>query len=96
MDYYCDVYDKFINPNSKYKHFKSNTHKEFGECKHMKLTIENPDINNVNEIFYAYIVQHNKKYDFYLIKCHFELLFNDSQYSTWIKSNLFDNKTMIS
>ena len=37
----------------------------------MELTIENPDINNVDEIFFAYIVQH-KKNDYYLIKFHFK------------------------
>ena len=96
MDNYCEVCDKFINPKSKYKHFKSITHKEFGKCKHMELTIENPDINNVDEVFYAYIIQHKKEYDYYLIRCHFNLVFNDNQYSEYIKSNFFDSKTMIS
>ena len=41
MTYYCEVCDKFIKPKSKYKHFKSNIHKEFDKCKHIKLTIEN-------------------------------------------------------
>ena len=58
MDYYCDVCDKFIKPKSKYKHFKSNTHKEFDKCKHMESTIENTDKNNVDEVLYAYIIQH--------------------------------------
>ena len=26
----------------------------------MELTIENPDINNVDEVFYAYIIQQKK------------------------------------
>ena len=60
----------------------------------MELTIENPDINNVDEVLYAYIIQHNKEYDYYFIKCHFILVFNDNQYSTYVKSNLFQNKTM--
>ena len=29
----------------------------------MKLTIENPDINNIDRAFYEYVIQHNKKYD---------------------------------
>ena len=29
----------------------------------MELTIENSKINNVDEVFYAYIIQHNKEYD---------------------------------
>ena len=95
MDYYCDVCDKFINPKSKYKHFKSNTHKEFDKYKHMELPIENPDINNVDEVFCPHIIQHNKEYYYYLIKCHFQLVFNDNQYSTYIKFDLIDKKTMI-
>ena len=44
-------------------------------------------------MFYAYLIQHNKEYDYHLIKYHFILHFNDIQYSTYVKSNLFDNKT---
>ena len=96
MDNYCDVRDKFIKPKSKTKHFKPNTHKEFNICKHMEITIEKPDINKVYEVFYAYIIQINKQYDQYSIECHVKLVFNDNQYSTYVKSNLFSNKTMIS
>ena len=96
MKYYCDVCDKFIKLKSKYKHFKSNTHKQFDKFKHMILAIEDLDKNNVDEVFYAYIIQHKKQNDYYLIKCHFKLVFNDNQYSTYVKFNFFDNKTMIS
>ena len=41
-------------------------------------------------------LSNTKKYDQFLIKCHFKLVFNDNQSSTWSRSNLFDNKTMIS
>ena len=27
------------------------------------------------------------------MKCHFQLVFNDNQYSPWIESNIFSNKT---
>ena len=96
MDYYCEVCDKFFKPKNKYKHFESNSQNEFDKSKHIELTIENPDINNVDEVFYAYLIQHNKEYDYYLIKCHFKLVFNDNQHSEFVKSNFFDNKTMIS
>ena len=49
-------------------HLKSLSHKEFDSCKHIKLTIKNPNINNVDNLFYSYIIEHNKKYDSYLIK----------------------------
>ena len=48
----------------------------------MELTIENPNINNIVEIFSPYIIEHNKQYEYYLFKCHFNLVFNDNQYST--------------
>ena len=61
MDYFCDVRDKFIKPKSKYKHFESNMHTEFDKCKHLELTIENLYMNNVDEVFYVYILQLNKQ-----------------------------------
>ena len=79
MEYYCEVYVNFIKPKSKYKHCKSNIHKLFNKCTHMELTNENTDINNVDEVFYAYIIQHNKEYDYYPIKGHFNLVFDDNQ-----------------
>ena len=33
------------------------THKESDKCKHMEIPNENTDINNVDEVFYAYIIQ---------------------------------------
>ena len=88
--------DKFIKPKSKYNHFKSNTQKEFGRSKHKELSNKNPDMNNIDGEFYGYIIEHNEKYDHFLLKCHFQLVFNDNQYSTGIKSNLLNNITMIS
>ena len=55
MSYYCDFCDKTIKLKSKNKHFKSNIHKEFDKCKHIKLTIGNPNINDIDEIIYAYL-----------------------------------------
>ena len=55
MDYYYKVFSKFIKPKSKYKHKKSNTHKTFNKCKRIKLSVENPDISNVDRAFFEYI-----------------------------------------
>ena len=66
MSYHCEVCDKFMRAESKYKHFKSTIHKEFDRYKHIKLTIENPNINNIDEIFYNYIIEHNKNLIFVL------------------------------
>ena len=67
MDYYCDVCDKFINPNSKYKLLKSSTHKKIERFEHLELTIKNPNIINVGELFYAYFMQIIKQYDHYFL-----------------------------
>ena len=63
MSYYCGVCDKTIKVKSKNIHFKSLSHKKFDKCKHIKLTILNPDINKTDNVVYAYIIEHNKKYD---------------------------------
>ena len=94
MDYYCDMCDKFIKTKSKYTRFLSNVHKELDLCKHIELTIENPNINDIGEKFYAYIIENNKKYDYYLVKCHFKffLVINMVRISSviyLIKSNGF-------
>ena len=51
--YHCDVCDETIKLKSKNKHFKSNIHKEFDKCKHVRLTIENPNINDMDRLFYS-------------------------------------------
>ena len=53
-------------------------------------------MNIVDEAFYLYIIEHNKKFDYYLLKCQFELVFNDYEKTPYIMSNLCDNETMIS
>ena len=88
MSYNCDVCDKTIKLKSTNKQFKKNIHKEFHKCKHIKLTNENLNINNIDEIFYAYIIQHNKKYDYYLINCEFKLDFNDGEFCQYVTSEL--------
>ena len=67
MDYYSKICYKFTKPKSKDKHIKSNNHKEIDKCKHIKLSIENPNIKNVDRALYEYNIQH-KKYDYYLVK----------------------------
>ena len=96
MSYYCDVCDKTIKLKSKNNHLKSLSHREFDKCIYMKITIKKPDINKTDKIFYSYIIEHNKKYDYYLIKCDFKLVFNNSEFSPHITSKLSDNKTMFS
>ena len=62
----------------------------------MKLTSEISEINQIKEIIYAYIIQHNKKYDHYFIKCEFKKVFSDNQDCPYVTSNSSDIKTMFS
>ena len=53
MEYFCELCYKYINRKSKHKHFKSKAHKEFDKCNYISLTFENPNINYIDELFYA-------------------------------------------
>ena len=75
---------------------KSLSHKVFDKCKHIKLTPKNPDIIKVDNAVSEYIIEHNRKYDCYLIKCDFKLVFKNSEYSRHITFKIFDDRTMIS
>ena len=96
MDYDCKKSPKNIKAKSNYKHFKSKSHIEFDKCKQIILSPKDIDIKNRDKAFYLYIIEHNKKFDFYLVKCEFELVFKDSQYCPYITSKFSDNETMIS
>ena len=65
----------FIKPKIKSKHFKSKNHIHLNKQKHIKLTIDNPIVNNIDEIFFTYINEYNNKYEFYLVRCEFKLCF---------------------
>ena len=84
----------FIKPKSKQNHCKSKTPEKFDNCKHIKLSIENPNKNTADKAFYAHIMEHNKKYKYYLVKCGFQLVFNDYEFCLYITSKLFGNETM--
>ena len=60
MDYYCDVCEKQLDLNL-IKHLVSNVQKEFGKCKHKEILIKNPNIDDVDRIFYPYKNQNIKK-----------------------------------
>ena len=65
MDYHCKVCNIFVKPKSKSKHFKSRNHIHLDKQKHIKLTIDNPNIDNIDEIFDSHINDYNNKYEFY-------------------------------
>ena len=51
-------------------------------------------MKDVDVAFCLYIIEYNKKFDYYLAKSQFELVFNDYQYGSYVTSKLSDNKTM--
>ena len=96
MSYYCDVCDKTINCKSKSSLLKSLSHKEFDKYEHIVICLKDIDRNRVEEAFYLYIIEHYRKYDYYLIKCSFQLFFKDNQFCLYLTSKLSDNRTTIS
>ena len=78
---------------SKFRHFQASILEEFDKCQEIELIVQNPNINNTDEIFYAHIIEQSKKYDYYLLKCEFNLLFIDNQYCPYVTSELYGNKT---
>ena len=40
-------------------------HKQFDKCQHIILTIENPNMNEVDTIFCSHLTEHNKIFDFF-------------------------------
>ena len=90
----CVIY--FSNLKSKISISNQNTHKEFERCKHIELFIESPNISDIDRTIYSCIIAHNKKYDCYLNKCQYKIIFKDNQYCSYGTSKLSDNKKMIS
>ena len=95
MNYFRNLCDKTIKLKSKNNHFNTLTHKEFDRCEHLESTIENPDIEKIDNSIYGYVIQHNKKCDYYVVKCQFKLVFNNSQYCFYVMCILPDKKTII-
>ena len=96
MGSFCEVCLKIIRAKNNYKHFRSKSHQEFDNCNHLTLTCKDIDVDHIDEAFYFYIIYHNKKFDYYIIKREIKIVFNDYQYCPYVMSNVSDNKTMIS
>ena len=73
MDYYCKVCNMVIKPKSKSRHFKSYNHKKLDRHKHVKITINNPNMDNIDKIFYIHINEYDNEYENYLVRCEFIL-----------------------
>ena len=96
MKYYCDICLRDIKKTSKNSHLKSKSHKEFEKNKHIILSLKNIDLKDVDEILYLYMIDHNKKFNHYLIKGQFKVVFNNNQNCKYILRGMIDNRTFIS
>ena len=92
MDYHCEVCNIFVKPKSKSKHFISENHIYLDKHKHIKVTIDNPNIINIDEKNYTHIIEYNNKYEYYLVRCEFELCFFNKESYGIARSNLTDKK----
>ena len=96
MDHYCGICDKTIKIEYKNKQNNSKLDKEFEKCDNIVLSLTKVDINDVDNIFYSYIIEHNKKFEHYFMKCDFKLVSNDNQFCPSVASELYSIETMCS
>ena len=62
----------------------------------MFLSLKNVDLKDTDEILYLYINDHDKKFNHYLIKGEYKLIFNNKQYCKNLMTGMIDNRTFIS
>ena len=96
MSYFCGMCLTNIKKKSEYSHLKSKSHKEIEKYKHIKLSLKNIEIKEVDEILYLYMKDHMKKFSHYLLKSELNLVFIDNQDCKYLTTGLIDNKTCIS
>ena len=73
MRYYCDICLRGFKKKIKHSHPKSKSHKDFEKYKHNILSLKNVNIEDVDEILYLYMKDHNKKF---VIKFEIKKSFN--------------------
>ena len=96
MRYYCNICLKDVKKKSKHSHLISKSHKEFEKNIHIILSLKNIDIKDVDEVLYLYMKDYNKKYNQYLLKGQFKLVFNNNQDCKYLKTDMINNTTNIS
>ena len=96
MSYYCDICLRNYKKKSKNSHIENKSHKEFEKYKQIQLSLKDVDIKDVDEILYLYKKDHNKKFNHYLLKAEFKLVFNDNQDCKYLMTDMIDIMTIIS
>ena len=95
MRYYCNICLRDIKKKSKYSHLKSKGQKEFEKHKHIIISFKDVNIKDVDEIFYLYMKDYNKKDIHYFLKGQFKLVFNN-QDCKYLMTDMIDNTTKVS
>ena len=80
---------------SKYSHLRSRSHEEFEKYKLIILSFKKVDIKDVDEIIYLYMKDYNKKYNQYLLKGQFKLVFNNKD-CKYLMTDMINNTTNVS
>ena len=53
-------------------------------------------MDNIDKIFYTHINEYDNKYEYYYVRCEFNLVFSNMEDYPVASSKLTDNKTMVS
>ena len=93
--YHCEICDMIIKTRKKSRHFESNRHKKLDKNKHIKLTIDNPNLDDIDKLIYTYINEYDNKYEYYLVRCEFNLVFCNMEGYSVASSKLRDKNTMV-
>ena len=83
----CKVCDKSIKIKSKEKHLGSQYHKSLSMSIISRYSVINPDFLHLDKILKNYVLDYNKFFSFYPIKCKRKLHFSDTivnvESNTW-------------
>ena len=74
MTYYCKLCEKTVNLKSKYKHFKSKTHKSHSETIIRTYIVLITNFQDIDAIMMRYINKHKEKYEGYDVRCVLKFL----------------------
>ena len=96
MRNYCEICLKDVKQKNESSHIKSNSHKEFEKYKHKLLSMKNVDIKDVDGLLYFYMKDHNSKFNHYLLKGQFEIVFNINQDCKYLMTDMINNTTNLS
>ena len=79
MDLLCPVCDRsIIEKPSEYNEYIDSMRKKDDKSLYEKYTINNINLDEVDKIKSDYVTIHDKKFDFYLVKCEFVLEFDNN------------------